>query len=178
MRPSSSEAPWSCKMPHLTLLFFYFCSKLCKWLWDFKGSRWGGGPSWAGSGGGVIALSSLSPGGWGTCVGGFQERGHGHTNTKVTARRRSGEAGRRIALYEWGQVVIPLRLEPGGRLEAIMSLSTLWRRCDLHSGLEEVPRAGPGPRAGPDCPGHQQNPPCTCSAAASPFARLGLGGHV
>lgn len=116
-KPQDHPRRWA---PHVSrsFPFFYFCSKLSgRGCWGSWGACGEGGPSWVGAGGGVIALSSLSPGGLcgegvrtGTGTGGSRPHKHaGHS----TGGRWAGEAGRRIALQEWGQAGTPLKLEPG-----------------------------------------------------------------
>lgn len=61
-----------------------------------RGANGEGAPSGGRGGGGVIALSSLSPGGpdWENFKRGLAlDWGHCHTNTQVTAHRRSGRLG-------------------------------------------------------------------------------------
>lgn len=110
-----------------------FCSFIFVVNLGVADGGWGRGPSWVGAGGGVIALSSLSPGGLSGGVGGRASalgpaRGRqGRTNTQVTAQGQvgRGEAGRHIALQErgvrWGPRHSNWSL--GRRLEVIVSPS-------------------------------------------------------
>lgn len=117
--PSPSSRPRPHGHPQ-SFLFFYFCSKLWRWLLGVGGSE----PSWAGAGGGIIALSALSPGGlcrgcqdWGQHR---DTRPHKHTGHSTGVGVKGWEAGRRIALWEWGQEGTPSNWSLGRRLEAIM----------------------------------------------------------
>lgn len=149
----------------------------------------GRGPSWAGAGGGVIALSSLSQG---ACVGRVSGLGpaqgetqpHKHAGHSTGAGGQAGEAGRRIALWESGQVGTPppSHWSLGRRLSHSLPL---WRGRGrglvpgLGRDIEGRPGDGRGccARVCPDPrPGRTLHPP-TGSAADPPFARLGLGGH-
>lgn len=110
-----------------------FCSFIFVVNLGVADGGWGRGPSWVGAGGGVIALSSLSPGGLSGGVGGRASAlgpalgRQGRTNTQVTAQGQvgRGEAGRHIALQErgvrWGPPHSNWSL--GRRLEVIVSPS-------------------------------------------------------
>lgn len=81
-----------------------------------------------GAGGGVIALSSLSPGGLCVKVSGLRTaRGsHGCTNTQVTAQGWAGRLGAVLhfrSRARWGP---PLKLEPGKEAGGHHIPSLLW----------------------------------------------------
>lgn len=132
--PSSHpQSPWSPTVlgtphPH-SFLFFYFCSKLWRWLLRSWGASGEGSPPGRGWG---RDYCSEHPVPRGACVervsgqaGTGDTQPHKHTGHSMGGGA-GGEAGRRIALWEWGQVGTPSNWSLGGDWKPSVP-SPLWR---------------------------------------------------
>lgn len=110
---------------------------------------WRGWPSWVGAGGGVIALSSLSPGG--LCGEGFGTGGHMATQTHRSQHGGQVGWGRLGAILHFGSGARqgPPQMEPGEETGGHHIPSHPWReRLDPQSGAGEEDRAAMCPALG------------------------------
>jgi hypothetical protein len=123
--------------------FFYFCSKLSGVGCGGGGQGELGGPSWVGAGGGVIALSSLSPGG--LC---------GRVSEETLAHKHAGHS-----TVGWTGGWAPyctLGVGPGGDPPQTGAWGRGWRLSYsllLHGGEGETPMLGAGKEKTGPCEG-------------------------